>query len=265
MDILADYLGARSHQDVAEQMIALQAKYWPDAKRSLQPIDVEYLTCECRKYLSYINGTKTFEGKNVFYPGQTPALLYDLPDHFAAADPVDTQIHVLAGGPCSGKTTLLKALAQAGYTTRPETAQTWLEEAAPSERESTRMDPISWQRRVFHADVEMTIEVPPGDLVFCDTSCVENLIFGERAGLIFGPNIQAWLRRYRYRRIFFCEPLATYEPTIIRQESQAVALSISGQILKRYQDLGYDIVRVPALSVEDRVAWVERALYNERN
>ena len=92
---------------------------------------------------------------------------------------------------------------------------------------------------------------------------IENLIFGERAGLIFGPNIQAWLRRYRYRQILFCEPLATYESTMIRQESQEVALSISDQILRRYQDLGYDVVRVPALSVEDRIALIERTIHNE--
>ena len=265
MDILADYLGASSHQAVAEQMIALQPRYWPGAKRSLQPIDVEYLSCECRKYLSYINGTKTFEGKNIFHPGQTPALLYDLPNHFAEADPVDTQLHVLAGGPCSGKTTLLHALAQAGYSIRQETAKVWLDEADPHERKSMRMDPISWQRHVFRADVEMTMEVPPDDLVFCDTSCVENLIFGERAGLAFGTNTQAWLRRYRYRRVFFCEPLATYEQTVIRKEPQEVALSISAQIAQRYQDLGYDIVRVPALSVEDRIAWIERAIHSARN
>ena len=245
-------------------MIALQHQYWPDAKRPLQPIDVEYLTCECRKYLSYINGTKTFEGKNVFYPGQTPALLFDVPDHVAHADPVDTQIHVLAGGPCSGKTTLLEALAQAGYATRAETAKTWLEQATPHELKSMRMDPVAWQRRVFSVDVETTIEIPPDDVVFCDTSCVENLIFGERAGLAFGPNTQAWLDRYRYRRVFFCEPLTDYEQTIIRSETQEVALAISDQIAKRYQDLGYDVVRVPALSVEDRIALIEQTIHNER-
>ena len=57
------------HDAVAERMIALQAEYWSEAKRSFQPIDIEYLTSECRKYFSYINGTKLFEGKNVFHPG----------------------------------------------------------------------------------------------------------------------------------------------------------------------------------------------------
>jgi hypothetical protein len=49
-------------------MIALQKEYWPEAKRAFQPIDIEYLSCECRKYYSYVNGTKQFEGKNVFRP-----------------------------------------------------------------------------------------------------------------------------------------------------------------------------------------------------
>ena len=44
------------------------AEYWPDARRAFTPIDVEYLCCECRKYYSYVNGTKRFEGRNVFKP-----------------------------------------------------------------------------------------------------------------------------------------------------------------------------------------------------
>ena len=49
-------------------MIELQKEYWPEAKRHYNPIDIEYLSCECRKYYSYVNGTKKFEGKNLFKP-----------------------------------------------------------------------------------------------------------------------------------------------------------------------------------------------------
>ena len=68
LDRLQKYLGLKNHQATCEKMIALQKEYWPDAKRVFQPIDIEYLSCECRKYYSYINGTKLFEGKNVFQP-----------------------------------------------------------------------------------------------------------------------------------------------------------------------------------------------------
>tara|TARA_B100001123_G_C15139479_1_gene958887 strand:+ start:172 stop:1044 length:873 start_codon:yes stop_codon:yes gene_type:complete len=67
LNLLQEYLGLDNHQQTAEEMIKLQNKYWPEAKRSFEPIDIEYLSCECRKYYSYINGTKLFEGKNVFH------------------------------------------------------------------------------------------------------------------------------------------------------------------------------------------------------
>tara|TARA_B100000902_G_scaffold19897_1_gene23841 strand:- start:3920 stop:4783 length:864 start_codon:yes stop_codon:yes gene_type:complete len=64
LDRLQDFLGLENHQEVATRMIELQKEYWPDAKRNFFPIDIEYQSCECRKYFSYINGTKKFEGKN---------------------------------------------------------------------------------------------------------------------------------------------------------------------------------------------------------
>ena len=48
------------------RMIELQPTHWPEARRAFTPIDVEYLCCECRKYYSYVNGTKRFEGRNRF-------------------------------------------------------------------------------------------------------------------------------------------------------------------------------------------------------
>jgi hypothetical protein len=66
LNILQDFLGLNSHQDVGIKMIELQKEYWPEAKREFYPIDIEYQSCECRKYFSYVNGTKKFEGKNLF-------------------------------------------------------------------------------------------------------------------------------------------------------------------------------------------------------
>ena len=68
LDRLQKYLGLKNHQETCEKMIELQKECWPEAKRAFQPIDIEYLSCECRKYYSYVNGTKLFEGKNVFKP-----------------------------------------------------------------------------------------------------------------------------------------------------------------------------------------------------
>ncbi len=66
LDLLQRHLGCADHQETAARMIELQPQYWPAAKRRFTPIDIEYLSCECRKYYSYVNGTKKFEGKNLF-------------------------------------------------------------------------------------------------------------------------------------------------------------------------------------------------------
>tara|TARA_Y100001934_G_C12347103_1_gene773392 strand:+ start:805 stop:1689 length:885 start_codon:yes stop_codon:yes gene_type:complete len=67
LDRLQNHFGFDNHQETCSKMIELQNEYWPEAKRPFQPIDIEYLSCECRKYYSYINGTKHFKGKNIFY------------------------------------------------------------------------------------------------------------------------------------------------------------------------------------------------------
>jgi|TARA_B100000809_G_C15104720_1_gene518295 hypothetical protein len=68
LDRLQEYFRLNTHQQTCDQMIKLQKQYWPEAKREFFPIDIEYLSCECRKYYSYVNGTKLFEGKNFFSP-----------------------------------------------------------------------------------------------------------------------------------------------------------------------------------------------------
>ncbi len=65
---LQTYLKLKNAIEVFDEMITLQKELWPEAKREFHPIDIEYISCECRKYYSYINGTKLFEGKNRFKP-----------------------------------------------------------------------------------------------------------------------------------------------------------------------------------------------------
>ena len=68
LDRLKSFLNVKTDEEVFHYMISVQNKYWLKAKRKFFPIDIEYLSCECRKYYSYVNGTKQFEGKNLFKP-----------------------------------------------------------------------------------------------------------------------------------------------------------------------------------------------------
>ena len=56
-------------------------------------------------------------------PGESPAFTWDA-DGAAETSPVSTQTYVIAGGPCSGKTTVVKELQKRGHRVEPETAET---------------------------------------------------------------------------------------------------------------------------------------------
>ena len=95
--------------------------------------------------------------------------------------------------------------------------------------EELRADPVAWQRDLLHQDHALFEELPVDEVVFTDTSFLETLVFGQRAGITVGPNIEAWLRRKRYQRVFFLDPLEDYQQTAVRMESNDLARQISDQ------------------------------------
>lgn len=175
---------------------------------------------------------------------------------------IPTRIHVIAGGPCSGKTTLLDALSAAGYQAERETAEELLKAgvAAGQTPEQLRADLVAWQGHLFRADFALFNQLSRGGLVFTDTSFVETLVFTQRAGITVGPNIERWMERLRYAAVFFLDPLDDYERTAVRREDAATAVAISEQVRACYQRFDYAPVTVPAGRVEDRVAFIVDAL-----
>jgi predicted ATPase len=257
LDRLQRHLGLDDHHQTCEAMMALQARHWPEAKRRFQPIDIEYLACECRKYYSYVHGTKSFSGKNRFRAGASARLEFDVAAS-PAGETVETRIHVIAGGPCAGKTTVLEALEKEGHPVVPETARTMLEAgiARGLSAAELRADPIAWQQEVFRADHRVFDSLAVDTGVFTDTSFIEDTVFGARGGLFVGPNLEAWLRHKRYRRVFFLAPLDSYEQGGGRLESERQAREISEQVFAAYRRWGYEPIVVPALPVAERVAWI---------
>ena len=121
-----------------------------------------------------------------------------------------TGIYVIAGGPCSGKTSLVKALANEGLKTIPETAEQWINEGnkAGIPVEEQRKDPIEWQMDLLQKDFALFDKLADTEgLVITDTSFIETSVFSSRAGIEMGPGVQSWLLSKRYRSVFLLEPI----------------------------------------------------------
>ena len=155
-----------------------------------------------------------------------------------------------------------RALAAAGHRVEVETAERVLKAgiAAGHTAEDLRADPIQWQQDLLYQDYDLFENLPVDEPVFTDTSFLETLVFGARAGIAVGPNIESWLRLKRYERIFFLDRLESYEQTAVRMESTDLAGQIVDQVRAIYPHHGYEILVVPALPVAERVAWIQSFL-----
>ncbi len=54
-----------------------------------------------------------------------------------------------------------------------------------------------------------------------------------------------------------CGPITPIRQSAVRMESAHLALQIADQVQASYRDYGYELIVVPALSVAERVAFIE--------
>ncbi|KAK3232907.1 hypothetical protein CYMTET_56766 [Cymbomonas tetramitiformis] len=194
----------------------------------------------------------------MFEAGSSAQYTFDLPAEIVTDQSVTTQIQVIAGGPCSGKTTLLRALEQSGYRVEGETAEQVIQEGIASGKtaEEVKADPVEWQEALLKQDFELFDNLTDDAIVFTDTSFIETVIFSLRAGVAVGPNIEAWLRQRRYRRVFFLDPLE-YEGTAVRIDGEEVAKKLSQEVRACYERFGYELIAVPSVPVTERIAFIK--------
>merc|ERR1719154_993073 len=98
------------------------------------------------------------------------------------------------------------------------------------------------------------------EVVLTDTSFIETVVFGARAGIEMSPGVEEWIKTKRLRNVFFLSPLEEYQNTSVRMESHDVATQISKEVQDAYCHYGYNVVMVPPMSVEERFNFVEEHL-----
>ncbi|MBL4888830.1 MAG: ATP-binding protein [Candidatus Lindowbacteria bacterium] len=177
---------------------------------------------------------------------------------------VNTKIFVIAGGPCSGKTTLLEGLKRAGYRIEYETAEQLIKRGLQvgSTVEELRADVVKWQTLVFKEDFLLFSSFESAALVFVDTSFIETYVFTKLSGIQMGPHIDAWLRKFRFGGVFFLDKLERHEQTSIRIEDEETAEDLSRSILGAYQDFGYTPEIIPPVSVDERIKLILKTVEN---
>ena len=177
------------------------------------------------------------------------------PDLLSTPFRVQTNWHVITGAACSGKTTLIDLLADKGFQTVPEIARQYID------REMARgrtLDEIFEDVATEPAIEDMQLRIEHGlraiDVVFLDRALPDPLTFRRLAGL--NPNeLLADCFHHRYASIFVLDRLP-FQQNGARIEDDANAGLLDEWLARDYSALGYCIVRVPALSIKDRLAFI---------
>lgn len=164
--------------------------------------------------------------------------------------------YVITGGISSGKTTIINELSKLGFHTIPEVARVLIDREMVKGKTlgQTREDEVKFQVKVLEMKIEIEDKAPKDKTVFLDRAIPDSIAYYEFLGSDTKELVEL-CREKRYNKIFFLEQLP-YKKDYARIEDGETAKRISELLFKAYADLGYEIKRVPAMSIEDRVKFI---------
>lgn len=169
-------------------------------------------------------------------------------------------LHVITGGPGSGKTALVTALAQAGLRVMPEAGRAIIQANG-----TIGCDALPWADRAAFAEAMLVWEMrshregcdSPRPVVF-DRGVPDVIGYLTLCGLAVPGHVRRAAEAFRYNRRVFIAP---HWPEIFTQDAErrqsADEAAATCQAMERaYEDLGYELVALPLAPVEERVAFV---------
>lgn len=166
--------------------------------------------------------------------------------------------YIITGGPGSGKTSLITRLKYLGYNVVDEVASAFIKRGkkAGKTAEQTRSDESKFQEEVLEEKVKIEDATSANEITFFDTAIPDSIPYHIINNLRLSEKILEASQKRRYRGIFLLDQLPFFEKNGVRIEDEKIAGEISRLIYKEYCKLGYVVVRVPVLPLEERVKFV---------
>jgi len=176
---------------------------------------------------------------------------------------VQTNWHVITGAPCSGKSTLINQFANNRFQTAPEPGRLYFERELATGRtiEAIREDVIGCVNGIVDLTLEIERGLDANQVVFLDRGYPDSLAFCRFYGL--NPNqYLADCFHHRYASVFLLDRLPI-EQDDVRVEDDAAASFLDLWLARDYSALGYRVIKVPVLSIKDRLAFILERLSDD--
>ncbi|MBB4051375.1 putative ATPase [Devosia subaequoris] len=169
-------------------------------------------------------------------------------------------LFVLTGAPGAGKTTLLNAAAARGIRIGREAARAVIQVQTAIDGPALQWrDPARFAELMLDRDIQTFEALCAGKgPALCDRGIPDLLAYGRIMGLAETEHFARAARLYRYNSTVFLAPpwREIYADDAERTEGWEHAQRIYGPIRDAYAEIGYRVVELPKVSVEDRLTFV---------
>ncbi len=176
------------------------------------------------------------------------------------------RLFIITGGPGSGKSTVINALAKRGISTMPEGGRAIIQDqvaiggnALPwSDRRAFAELMLSWEMRSYRMAMALK-----GRVIF-DRGVPDVLGYLRLSGLSIPAHVERAAQMFRYnRRVFIAPPWREiFQIDAERRQSFEEARATYEAMIESYSDLGYELIQLPLISVEERVNFLLGAIEN---
>lgn len=164
---------------------------------------------------------------------------------------------MITGGPSSGKSSALTFFEKMGYRVIPEAARVFINQELAKGKtiEEIRKDEAEFQRKVLAMKVKIEDELSKDEIIFFDRAVPDSAAYYSVCGLD-PKEVLNVCQKDQYRKVFLMEQLP-FEQDGARTEDPETIKTLNRLFKETYEKLGYEIVFVPAISVEERVKFIK--------
>lgn len=172
---------------------------------------------------------------------------------------------VITGGPGTGKSTLISALIERGYTCMPEISREVTLEAQKNGIDQLFLtNPLLFSELLLKGRLDQynTSIKPNTDIVFFDRAIPDVLAYMDYIGDSYPDSFSETSKDNKYDIVFMLKPWkAIYKSDNERYESFEQAKEIYKHLLNTYTSHNYQPIDVPFGTVEERTDFILNTLY----
>jgi len=159
-------------------------------------------------------------------------------------------VFVISGAPGTGKTSVIDELRKQGFYT--------IKEAAREIGKDYNIQKL--QEAIFEFQKKELEQAKQYNLAFSDRGFGDTLAYSRFYNVEIPESVLEYVKKARYSGIFLMDLLDKYEKDTFREETPEQQKIIHKLIAETYYDLGYKIIRVPLMSVGERVEFIKKKI-----